>query len=160
MSEKMPVSSRSAAAEVPGARPPRSILTAALRQGAFLWSGRRRSTRGRGRPGAPVPRRQHRPRKPRQPPVPAPEPGPQPSRCHNAPVITVSMPHCDGSRRAAATARPPPPGTPGTGAADATAGDPGTANPDGTQPGHRGGDPALTLTQGKERVSRDRACGH
>jgi len=29
------------------------------------------------------------------------EPGPQPSRRHNATVLTVSMWHCDGSRRAA-----------------------------------------------------------
>src|SRR5690348_16789794 len=29
-------------------------------------------------------------------------------------VISVLMPHCDGSRRAAAAARPPHPGTPGT----------------------------------------------
>src|SRR5690242_1978175 len=62
------------------------------------------------------------PGSPARHPGPAREPGPQPSQGHNAPVISVSMPHCDGSRDAAATARPPQPGTPGTRAAAATGG--------------------------------------
>jgi hypothetical protein len=52
--------------------------------------------------GCTRPRRQHRPRQPRPPPGNSPGARPQPPRCHNEPVLTVSMPHCGGSR-------PPPP---------------------------------------------------
>jgi hypothetical protein len=55
-----------------------------------------------GRPGAPVPASSSGPGSPVRHPGPAREPGPQPSRCGNATVLTVSMWHCDGSR-------PPPP---------------------------------------------------
>ena len=52
---------------------------------------------------------------------------------------TVAMWHCDGSRRAAAAARPPHPGTPGTQAAAATAGTGETARCRGSLGGFRDG---------------------
>ncbi len=102
----------------------------------FLWSERCGSTRGehcwstRGGvhsvpagnavPGSPAGPAGH--------PGPARKPGPQPPRCDNAPVITVSMPLRGGSRRAAATARAPHPGTP------ETPGTSGTASPRARSP--------------------------
>src|SRR5689334_16167551 len=54
------------------------------------------------------------------------EPGPQPSRCHNAPVITVSMPTLRRFRPGVTAARPPHPGTPGTPVTRATVATAGT----------------------------------
>jgi len=58
---------------------------------------------------APVPASSIGPGRPARHPVPAREPGPQPSRCDNATVLTVAMWHCDGSppRRRRRPRRPP-----------------------------------------------------
>jgi hypothetical protein len=96
-------------------------------------------------------------RSPARHPGPAQKPDPQPSRCHNAPVLTVSMPHCAGSRPAAVTGRPPHPGTPGDPGTQATAAAAGTgrtaAGPRGRQPGQH-----AARTHSMSRNDRNPEC--
>ena len=86
-----------------------------FRMGAFPWERAPLEHARQGQPRAPGPVGNTGPGSPARHPGPAPGPGLQPSQCHNDPVITVSMPHCDGSRPGRrCRCRPPHPGTPGT----------------------------------------------